>query len=116
MTQKQASPDDQWDVISEGARIKVKFDAVGDQFTGVWHGFEVIVNPNDGQPMEYANFTGITPGEVKGEPVAISASYQLKNDLQGIPEGSLVRLTLTRQVPTRKGNPLNSFKVETRRK
>ena len=67
--------DEQWETIAEH-RTKMIFDTDGDEFRGMYEGFEHITDPNTGEVYEYANFRNDD-----GEPLTTSASYQIKRSL-----------------------------------
>lgn len=111
---------DEWDVVSEGTRIKIQFDTIGDVFIGVKEGTETIVNPNenkDGKHDEWEqyNFRGIYPPEIMNEPCGIAAGYELARTLDKISTGTTCRLTYVRDTDTGQVSPMKSFKVETKR-
>ncbi len=101
---------DEWEVVAE-ARSKMLFDTDGDQYIGVWEGFEDIIDPNTGDVYKYANFRNDETG-----PVTTSASYQLERGLKDVPHGRTVRLTRTGQTDMGKAkNPMNDFKIEVKK-
>ena len=111
-----SAPDDSdWDVISEAAATIVAFDEVGDKFRGIKRGVQVIEDPNTGGTWNQWQFTGIFPDELAGELCGINGTYQLDRDLAAIPDGMEVQVTYVKDVPTRKGNPLKSFQVLSRK-
>ena len=101
--------DEEFELVSE-TRGKLQFDEDGDQFTGTWEGFEDIIDPNTEEVYVYANFRNAEFGAV-----AVSASYQLKTRMEGVPQGSRVRITRTGSTPMKKGNPMIHFRVEVAR-
>jgi hypothetical protein len=107
---------EQWETIDEGTRTRVTFDEIGDEFIGVWEGPEVIMNPATDEEMHYLNFRGISPEEIKDEPAAISAGYQLTETMKKVPVGTTVRITLRSETKMGPGrNPLKNFVVQTKR-
>jgi hypothetical protein len=104
-----------WETITK-PRVKLTFDTIGDRLVAVWTGFQEIVRPDTGEVMQYANFDSARlPLPVKGEDVALSASYQLRTDLEKIPHGTLVSLTFVSETPMRAGNPLKNYLVQAAR-
>lgn len=76
-------PEYQWESVSEGSRIVCTFDEIGDTFIGEFQGWEIVTNPN--KPEEkwtQANYRGIYPNEINGEPAAIAPGYFLLQTLQ----------------------------------
>lgn len=99
--------DDEWETVAE-ARSKMIFDTDGDEFVGVWEGFETVIDPNTGEEYLYANFRNPDSG-----PVTTSAGYQLKRGLENVKTGTKVKLTRTGQTDMGKGkNPMTDFKIQ----
>lgn len=97
---------DEWETVAE-ARSKMIFDTDGDEYTGVWEGFETIIDPNTGEEYLYANFRNAESG-----PVTTSAGYQLKRAMEKVDTGRTVKLIRTGQTDMGKGkNPMTNFKV-----
>lgn len=104
------SDEDEWETVAE-ARSKMLFDTDGDEYIGVWEGFEIIVDPNTSEKYTYANFRDDDNG-----PVTTSAGYQLSRALESVPTGKTVRIKRTGQTSmgTNK-NPMTDFKVDVKK-
>lgn len=112
MTDPKAAPkstsNDGFTVVQE-ARTKMIFDTDGDVWTGVWEGFEIIVDPNTGEEYLYCNF------RQDGTPYTTSAGYQLKQGLEKVTVGHTVRLTRTGSTVIDKNKaPMTDFKIESK--
>ena len=107
MTQTQ---NDEWETVAE-PRTKMIFDTVGDVWTGIYEGTEIIIDPNTGESYDYLNFR-----DLDGEPYTTSASYTLKSGLSKVPVGSTVKITYMSDTDMGKGkNPMKNFKIQTRK-
>lgn len=105
---------DEWTTIDEGSRLRIAFDTVGDIFEGTYEGSETVEFAN-GENGDYLNFRGAVPDAVKGEPCAISSTYQLARTFTNVAPGTYCRIILRSETPVSKGNPLKNFVVQTRK-
>lgn len=110
-----ASAPEEWVTVDEGAPTMVSLDTVGDVFVGRYIGMVEIVNPNDNETwkqyrfhMEDTHGGDFTVGELVG----INGTYSLDSAMPKVPEGALVRLENMKEIPTKKGNPMHSYKVQ----
>lgn len=92
------------------SRKRVILD-VGDEFRGLIQGFEnVPLNEEGTDTGLYVNFLASFPDEVKGEEVAMSASYNIEKALKGH-EGQWAKIVCTRTAPSKKGNDVKIYDI-----
>jgi hypothetical protein len=105
----------EWDIQSEESPDQIKFDTVGDEYTGLLLGKEVI------------NFTRT----VKGEEVAdsftqwrfrdpggitvINGGWELNKELDKIAGDTMVRIKLMKFVDVGQNDPMKSYRIWTAR-
>lgn len=117
-----------WETVDQGTRIQVTFDEIGDQFTGIYQGKELIVNPNPdpktGEHAEWYSYlfegmsvkaNGVSPDDVKGLPCGIAAGWSLRKALDKLTGGEVVRITYTRTTDTGQPAPMKEFRVDVRK-
>jgi hypothetical protein len=104
------SAQDDWAVVSEEAPTMMQFDTLGESWEGWYLGSKMIANPTPDDPdaeFQQCLFQG-TDDEIYG----LNPGYDLRNAMEEVPQGSYVRLTYVKDVPTGKPNPMRSFRVE----
>ena len=116
------NPDNwQWETVQEESATRVIFDTIGDEFIGQYKGSEHITPANAGQ----LDADGETIEEFdlfryigrNNEPYAINASYSLVTAMEKVKVDEWVRITYTKDLPTKRGlNPMKDFRVDVRRK
>lgn len=109
MTSKPSTTEETWDTVSE-PRVTIIFDTIGDEWEGFFEGPFTIHNDLTDEDYEYFAFRNSA-----GEPYQVSASYDLKRALEGVAVGTYTRLTLVDTKPSKKGNDIKLFRVQTRR-
>lgn len=107
-----SAPDDwEFKTVQEEAGIAVIFEKFGDQFIGQFVGQEHITPDNGIDPFDIYNFRGRDQRlYVIGGGFSLEKAY---NDGKFGP-GDWVRLTYVLDVPSNKGNPMKSLRVEVR--
>jgi len=105
------APDDwEFQVVKNEAPVKVDTE-VGDVFIGQFEGVNTVAPENGDDPFDMFHLRGRD-----GILYAFNSSYDLEKAREVMPVGSWVRLTHMADVPTKKGNPMKSFRVEVRTK
>lgn len=99
----------EWREVSEEdvAEVKFTFDAVGDQFIGVYTGLRVIENEN-GKFTQF-RFTR------DGEHYFINAGWNLIQGMRQVREGQRVRITWISERDTGAATPMRVFRVDVAR-
>lgn len=110
--------DNDWETVSEGARINVQLNVIGDVLDGDFMGFQTITDPEDPEDTwEQALFDNVVvPVDIKGEPVAINPGYDLLRALKQIEPGKFrVRVTYARNIPIAgQPSPMKGYQVQKR--
>lgn len=111
---------DEWTTVDEGSATMVSFDTIGDTLIAVKRGKVQVTDPNNGKTWNQWHFNAVqetldalpeaqfTLGELLG----VNGTYQLDQSLENVPDGVLTRIEYNKDVPTGKGNPMKSFKVQ----
>lgn len=122
-----AMPEFAWESVSEGSRIVCTFDEIGDVFIGEFQGWETVTNPNkEEETWQQANYKGIFPVEVKGEPAAIAPGYFLLKELERHEKelsdkgqsmaGEIHRITYKADMDTGQKSPMKSYTLDVARR
>jgi hypothetical protein len=110
------APEQEWENVTEGARINVAFNDIGDTLIGVFVGTQTVDDPNnpDESWEQYLFDDCEYPEDVAGEGVAVNAGYDLRRALDQIEPGKfLVRVQYARNIPMRgQPSPMKGFKVD----
>ncbi len=105
----------EWDTIAEESGEAIKFEKVGDSFTGTFEGVNHVV-PKDPAKEE---FDQLLFRAADGRLHSTNAGYKLLETFtgEGAPaKGSRVRITLMGEVPiTGQPSPMKDFRVEVAR-
>jgi hypothetical protein len=101
--------DEGWETVQDESPTVVIMETPGDALIGVYRGIETIEPEND-EPFNRHRFTG-----QDGRPLAMNSSYTLDRGLAKAATGDLVRVTLAKTIPSKKGNDLKDFKVQVKR-
>jgi hypothetical protein len=107
--------DEEWEQVSEGARISVQFNQVGDTLIGTFMGFQTIEDPNTGESWQQALFDDVQfPADLKGEDVVTNPGYDLLRALEQIVPGKFrVRVQYARNIPIAgQPAPMKGYKVD----
>lgn len=106
----------EWETVVEESPQVVVFDEVGDQFIGTYVGIEHVEpedQPYDKDHKDYVSFDRYLFRDQEGTLVGVNESYKLGQQMvTKLKEGKLTRITLTKLIPSKKGNDLKDFKVE----
>ena len=111
---------DEWTTVDEGSATMVSFDTIGDTLIAVKKGKSEVTDPNNGKTWNQWQFTAVqqtldTLPEAEftlGELLGVNGTYLLDQSLEKVPDGALTRIEYNKDVPTGKGNPMKSFKVQ----
>ena len=103
------SADDVWQTVQEESPSRVIFDTIGDVFVGRYTG-ELHIEPENDEAFDLYTYRG-----ADGEPYAINQSYNLKQAMDKVSPGDIVRITYIKDIPTKKKqNPMKDFRVDVR--
>lgn len=113
------APDDwEFETVVEESPTHVVFDTVGDVFIGQ---FQARITITHEVPVDKDHPDGINAFDLftfrgqDGELYAVNTSGKLDKGMEKVSEGDWVRLTLTKFIPSKKGNDFKDFRVEVRR-
>lgn len=114
-TQVEYVDDDEFEAIKEESGEPVKFEAVGDTFTGVFRSAETIEfddpkaeGENKKKTFQQYHFTG-----TDGKPYSINGGYQFDEILPTIAAGTKVRITLAALIPVNgQPSPMKDYRIE----
>lgn len=117
-TQNPMSDDEGWETEVEESAIKVTFDMVGDVFMGIKVGSRLVEFEDKQEGHKeftvYQFKSWHVPGLDDGTLCDIQESYKLQG-LADIPDGKLVRITRTRDVPVAgRPQPMKDYRVESK--
>ncbi len=106
------APEDwQFETVVEESPTHVVFDTVGDVFIGQYVDRITITPETAGKdPFDLFTFRGRD-----GELYAVNPSGKLDKGMDVVKPGDWVRLTLTKFIPSNKGNDFKDFRVEVRK-
>lgn len=110
----------EWTTVDEGSATMVSFDTIGDTLIAVKKGKVQVTDPNNGKTWNQWQFLATAEtlnslpdaGFQLDELLGINGTYQLDQSLEIVPDGALTRIEYTKDVPTGKGNPMKSFRVQ----
>lgn len=113
----QVDATEEWDVVLDEAPIRIIMDTVGDRFIGDYEGElhipaeqNITKDKPEGEAFDLLIFRGLD-----GKPYALNKSVKLERAFDGIAEGTRVRVTLMKEIPTDRGNPMKDYKVDAAR-
>src|SRR5574337_558971 len=103
--------DDEFEAIKEESGEPVKFEEVGDTFTGILKSSETIEfkDPKEGdKTFQQYHFTG-----TDGKSYSINGGYQFDEVLPTIAAGTKVRITLAALIPVKgQPSPMKDYRIE----
>lgn len=102
----------EWLTVETEAADVITFEEVGESLTAAYLGVDHIVPPNGRPEDEFDRHLFRTKGD---QYYAINDSYQLTKAMAKVNVGEVCRVTLKKLVPTSKGNPLKSYRIEVKR-
>lgn len=109
-----ANDAEEWDTVVDEAPIRIIMDTVGDAFIGDYDGVEHIPAEQniskdhpEGEAFDLITFRGLD-----GRRYALNKSVKLERAMEAIEVGSRVRVTLMKEIPTDRGNPMKDYKVD----
>lgn len=97
----------EFETVVDESPSKVIFETIGDVFVGQYEGMQHIAPDNGEDPFDLLTFRG-RDGNLYG----VNNSYKMSQATNLMPLGAWVRLTYTKDIDTRKGNPMKDIKVE----
>lgn len=113
------APDDwEFETVVDESPTHVVFDTVGDVFIGRFIARVTITHevPVDKDHPEGINSFDLFTFRGRDEELyAVNTSGKLDKGMAEVKEGDWVRLTLTKFIPSKKGNDFKDFRVEVRR-
>jgi hypothetical protein len=104
---------DEWEfeTVAEESAIRVIMEDPGDVFIGQYVGTE-HVEPDNGKddPFDLFTFRGRD-----GRLYSMNQSYKLTKAMDKVSPDQWVRITLVKEIPSSKGNPVKDYRVEVKR-
>ncbi len=110
--------DEEWETVIEESPQAVIFEEVGDVFEGYFCGVEHVEPEDqavDKDHKDYVSFDRWLFRDKDNTLVGVSESFKLDQRMLTIPQGTWTRITLTKKIPSKRGNDLLDFKVQTRK-
>lgn len=107
-----------WSTVSDASaqepEVKIVFDTLGDEFTGIYLGFRVVEPAGITEsPYRQARFQGVTEDGEKTDTVYFTnMGFSLREGLKDVRAGSLVRITYTDDLDTGQASPMKGFRIE----
>ena len=112
-----ANSSEEWDTVVDEAPIRIIMDAIGDCFIGDYEGElhipaeqNITKDKPEGEAFDLIIFRGLD-----GKPYALNKSVKLERAFEAIDMGTRVRVTLMKEIPTDRGNPMKDYKVDVAR-
>jgi hypothetical protein len=102
----------EWDLQHEESPDQIVFDKVGDEYTGLLVGSELIeFTDKKGEDHEFRQWkfrdpTGLT---------VINGGYELNEELSKIPADTMCRIRLMKMVDVGQNDPMKSYRIWTAR-
>jgi len=101
-----------WDLQHEESPDQIVFDKVGDEYTGLLLGSELIEFDNaKGEPQEFTQWRFRDPGGI----TVINGGYELNTELAKIPADTMIRIKLMKLVDVGQQSPMKSYRIWTAR-
>lgn len=101
--------DYEWENVHEEAPSQVILDTVGDKFTGLYTGKELIeFDDNKGEHNEFWQYRF----RVHSELFVMNGFYELDIAMKEIPSDSMVRITLVKFVDVGQASKMKSIRVD----
>ena len=103
---EQFTPPAAFSTVDVGSSEAVKFEALGDAFTGVFLGLEDITT-EEGEVLPMASFIG-----PDGKGYCLFPNVVLRRGLAKVEPKEWCRITFDKEIDTGKPSPLKSYRVE----
>lgn len=116
-----AGTDEEWETAVAESGTPVKFNKVGDSFTGKYLGSQVIGFDDNGTPKTFNQHQFVD--EPSGEVFTLNGGYKLdlgflgdpEKNVPGIAVGKTVRITHTGTVDTGQPAPMKDYRIDVRK-
>lgn len=108
--------DSEWETIQTEAGDQVEFDKVGDEFVGLYVGYDNIEfeDPKHGpQEFRQLHFRGLTDPE--NELYDINAGYRLRQASEKLTPGQIVRIKYVKDTPTGEASDMKEYRIDVRK-
>lgn len=105
--------DDDWETVVEESGRKITFEQPGDSFVGVYVGTTTIEQTGfekDGTPKQA--FDQQRFRDTEGNLWAINGGHKLREGLQAVEEGEIVRIVYMGDIDTGQPSPMKDFRVD----
>jgi hypothetical protein len=105
----------EWDLQHEESPDQIVFDTLGDEFTGLLLGSEVIDFTRTVKGEEVAD--NFTQWRFRGPDgiIVLNGGYELNKELQKIEPNTMVRIKLMKLVDVGQNDPMKSYRIWTAR-
>jgi hypothetical protein len=102
----------EWDLVHEESPDQIVFDTVGDEYTGLYLGSEVIgFEDKKGDHQEFTQHRFRDPGGI----TVINGGYELNAELAKIPADTMIKVRLMKLVDVGQNDPMKSYRIWTAR-
>lgn len=115
-TQKVTVENDGWTTVVDESPTQIKFDTLGDVFTGIKTGQKTLQSAKEKEDFTIYLFraqgmseAGIDDGEV----CSVTESFKLR-ELADIPDGTMTRITYVKDVEIGRQQPMKDYTIQTR--
>lgn len=102
--------DFEWDTVSNAdeaqEEIKIKFEEIGDEFIGEFLGYRKLQDRDSGQYYTQARL------KQDEEIYFVRANHSLKQGLDQVRPGSMVKITYASDIDTGQASPMRGFTVQ----
>lgn len=99
----------EWENVHEEAPTQIILDTVGDKFTGLYTGKELVeFDDNKGEHNEFWQYRF----RVSDELLVMNGFYELDIAMKEIPSDSMVRITLIKFVDVGQASKMKSIRVD----
>jgi hypothetical protein len=102
----------EWDLQHEESPDQIVFDKVGDEYTGLKLGSELIqFEDSKGEAREFRQWRFRDPDGL----TVINGGYELNTELDKIPDNTMCRIRLMKLVDVGQQSPMKSYRIWTAR-
>jgi hypothetical protein len=105
----------EWDLVHEESPDQIVFDTIGDEYTGLYLGSEVITFTKqvkgEDVDQEFTQHRFRDPGGI----TVVNGGYELNSELSKIEPNTMLRIRLMKLVDVGQNDPMKSYRIWTAR-